>query len=105
MMLEEDHDVTCYTSPREALRRLLQDQGFDLVFCDLMMPELTGMDIYQVLRFNRPGYEARLVFMTGGAFTASAKRFLAQVPNPRIEKPFNLRALQRMVQRSIAKRP
>ena len=104
LMLEEDHDVTCYTSPREALRRLLQDQGFDLVFCDLMMPELTGMDIYQVLRFNRPGYEARLVFMTGGAFTAPAKQFLAQVPNPRIEKPFNLRALQRMVQRSIVKR-
>jgi two-component system cell cycle sensor histidine kinase/response regulator CckA len=104
LMLEEDHDVTSFTSPREALRRLLQDQDFDLVFCDLMMPELTGMDIYQVLRFNRPGYEARLVFMTGGAFTAQAKRFLAQVPNPRIEKPFNLRALQRMVQRSIVKR-
>ncbi len=104
LMLEEEHDVACYTSPREAIKRLLQDQGFDLVFCDLMMPELTGMDIYQVLRFNRPGYEARLVFMTGGAFTASAERFLAQVPNPRIEKPFNLRALQRMVQRSIAKR-
>ena len=104
LMLEEEHDVTCLASPREALRRLLQDQGFDLIFCDLMMPELTGMDIYQVLRFNRPGYETRLVFMTGGAFTASAKRFLAQVPNARIEKPFNLRALQRMVQRSIARR-
>lgn len=104
LMLEEEHDVTCYTSPREALKRLLQDHEFDLVFCDLMMPELTGMDIYQVLRFNRPGYEARIVFMTGGAFTASAKRFLAQVPNARIEKPFNLRALQRMVHRSIAQR-
>jgi CheY-like chemotaxis protein len=69
-----------------------------------MMPELTGMDIYQVLRFNRPGYESRLVFMTGGAFTAAAKRFLAQVPNSRVEKPFNLRALQRLVQRSVAKR-
>ena len=103
-MLEEEHDVTCYTSSRDALKRLLQDQGFDLVFCDLMMPELTGMDIYQVLRFNRPGYETRLVFMTGGAFTASAKQFLAQVPNARIEKPFNLRALQRMVQKSVARR-
>ena len=104
LMLEEEHDVTCFTSPRDALRRLLQDPGFDLVFCDLMMPELTGMDIYQVLRFNRPGYESRLVFMTGGAFTAAAKRFLAQVPNSRVEKPFNLRALQRLVQRSVAKR-
>ena len=102
LMLEDEHDVICYTSPREALRKLLQDQDFDLIFCDLMMPELTGMDIFQVLRFNRPGYETRLVFMTGGAFTASAKRFLALVPNARIEKPFNLKALQRMVQRSIS---
>jgi len=104
LMLEDEHDVVFFTSPREALRSLLQDPGFDLIFCDLMMPELTGMDIYQVLRFNRPGYETRIVFMTGGAFTSSAKRFLAQVPNARIEKPFNLKALQRMVQHSIAKR-
>lgn len=104
LMLEDEHDVTSFTSPREALRKLLQDPGFDLIFCDLMMPELTGMDIFQVLRFNRPGYESRVVFMTGGAFTAAAKRFLAQVPNARIEKPFNLKALQRMVQHSIAKR-
>jgi PAS domain S-box-containing protein len=100
LMLEEEHDVKSLVRPREALRELLGDSGYDLVFCDLMMPELSGMDIYQVLRFNRPGYESKIVFMTGGAFTPSARRFLAQVPNQRIEKPFNLRSLQRLVQRS-----
>jgi PAS domain S-box-containing protein len=101
LMLEGDHEVKAITRPREALRELLSDSGYDLVFCDIMMPELSGMDIYQVLRFNRPGYESKMVFMTGGAFTTSARRFLSQVPNQRIEKPFNLRTLQRIVGKSV----
>ncbi len=100
LMLEDEHDVKSLVRPREALQELLSDGGYDLIFCDLMMPELSGMDIYQVLRFNRPGYESKIVFMSGGAFTASARRFLEQVPNQRIEKPFNMRSLQRLVQRS-----
>ncbi|HEY5956120.1 MAG TPA: PAS domain S-box protein [Polyangiaceae bacterium] len=101
LMLEGEHDVEALTCPREALRQLLSDSSYDLVFCDLMMPDLSGMDIYQVLRFNRPGYESKIVFMTGGAFSTSVRRFLAQVPNQRIEKPFNLRALQRIITKSI----
>lgn len=100
LMLEDEHEVKSLVRPREALQELLSDSSYDLIFCDLMMPELSGMDIYQVLRFNRPGYESRIVFMTGGAFTPSARRFLEQVPNQRIEKPFNLRSLRRLVQRS-----
>jgi len=82
---------------------LLADPGYDLVFCDLMMPELNGIDIYQVLRFNRPGYESKMVFMTGGAFTPATARFLQQVPNERIEKPFNVKTLQRLVQKAVRK--
>ncbi len=104
LMLEDEHDVVCFEKPREALRALLQDAGYDLVFCDVMMPELSGMDIYQVLRFNRPGYESRIVFMTGGAFTAPAKRFLSHVPNQRLEKPFNLKMLRRLVRSSVSTR-
>lgn len=105
LMLEEEHEVRSLARPREALQELLSDSGYDLIFCDLMMPELSGMDIYQVLRFNRPGYESRIVFMTGGAFTPMARRFMAQVPNQRIEKPFNLRSLQRLVQKSARRHP
>jgi two-component system, cell cycle sensor histidine kinase and response regulator CckA len=101
LMLEQEHDVKSLVNPREALQELLSDSGYDLIFCDLMMPDLSGMDIYQVLRFNRPGYEAKIVFMTGGAFTPSMRRFLDQIPNQRIEKPFNLDSLQRLVQKSV----
>jgi two-component system, cell cycle sensor histidine kinase and response regulator CckA len=104
LLLAEDHQVQCFTEPRRALRVLLQDATFDLVFCDVMMPELGGPAVYQALRFNRPGYEFRLVFMTGGAFEPSVQRFLAKVPNPRIDKPFNLRVVQRLVEQAAARR-
>jgi hypothetical protein len=34
-----------------------------------------------------------MVFVTGGAFTERAQRFLASVPNPRLEKPFTIEQL------------
>jgi two-component system, cell cycle sensor histidine kinase and response regulator CckA len=100
LMLEEENDVTFAGSGREALKHLLGEASFDVVFCDLMMPEMNGIDIYQALRLNRPGYERRIVFMTGGAFTHEAERFLGQTPNPRLEKPFDLRNLRRIVRQA-----
>jgi len=100
-MLEEDQDVTCLTDPRAALRLLLGSTEFDLVFCDIMMPAVSGQDIFQALRFNRPGYETRLVFMTGGAFTPRVQEFLAQIPNRRLEKPFDLVRVRRIVEATL----
>lgn len=101
IMLEDEHEVTSVTEAQEALRLLLRDDGYDIVFCDLMMPELSGMDVFDALRLNRPGEEKKLVFMTGGAFTPDATRFLSKVKNLRIEKPFNLKELRRLVRRAV----
>jgi len=81
------HNVVYAESGRQALE-LYSAKGFDLIFCDLMMPEVSGMDFYDQLRSRRPGAEARIVFMTGGAFTRRAKTFLDTVKNPWLEKPF-----------------
>jgi CheY-like chemotaxis protein len=100
LMLEEESDVTFVANGRDALKFLLGEDSYDVVFCDLMMPEMNGIDIYQALRLNRPGYERKIVFMTGGAFTHDAERFLGQAPNPRLEKPFDLRTLRRIVRQA-----
>ena len=55
------------------------------------------MDLYQALADRQPGLEARVVFMTGGAFTQRARDFLARVNNPRLEKPFELDHLHEIV--------
>jgi two-component system, NtrC family, sensor kinase len=92
-----EHEVTAVQSGKAAIDLLAADSRFDLIFCDLMMPELTGMDVYDWLRRERPGTERRLVFMTGGTFTPRAQEFLGQVPNHRIEKPFDLDLVREFV--------
>jgi PAS domain S-box-containing protein len=84
------HEVVSETSGRAALARLRGDVRFDLILCDVMMPEVSGMDFYAQLA---PELRDRVVFLSGGAFTDRAQRFLDSVPNRRLAKPFDLDAL------------
>lgn len=104
-VLGDEFDVQLSTTGRQALDLLLGDSEFDVVLCDLLMPGMSGMDLYHQLAAQRPGMEQRLVFMTGGAFTPRAAEFLATVPNPRIEKPFDLHQMRRLVRRLCLARP
>jgi len=95
--LSDVHDVTVATDARTALDIVLSGAEFDLIFCDLLMPRMSGMDLYEELRAARPGVEETIVFMTGGAFTERAAQFLANVPNRKMTKPFDLTELEQMV--------
>jgi CheY-like chemotaxis protein len=55
-----------------------------------MMPEITGMDLYEAIAQLDATLARRFAFMTGGAFTPRAQRFLSSVSNSHIEKPFKL---------------
>jgi CheY-like chemotaxis protein len=101
-VLGADHDVTAVTSAKEALGKLIAGERFDLILCDLMMPEMTGMDLHARLHDMEPDQAARMVFMTGGAFTENAQAFLARLPNASIEKPFKSAKLRELVSRLLA---
>lgn len=92
------HDVTVTSSGRDAVE-LCESGDYDLVLCDVMMPEVSGMDVYSRVRRERPEVAQRFVFMTGGAFTPSARAFLESVDNEQIIKPFSLRDLRSLVAR------
>ncbi len=92
-----DHDVVVAESGREALEVLRRESDFDLILCDLMMPEVTGIDVYEAARALDPSLVERIVMMTGGAFTAAAKQFLTESNAPLIEKPFQTGELLALV--------
>ena len=97
-MLFKEHDVVAVSAATEALALCARGDAFDVILCDLMMPDMTGMDFHRWLSGVAPQLANRLIFMTGGAFTAKAQQFLAETPNEHIEKPFhpaNLRAIIR----------
>jgi len=95
--LEPDFEVMVLSNGREALNRLREDQRFDVILCDLIMPEVTGMDLYDAIKAACPSLADRIIFMTGGTFTTRAREFLAAVPNPALDKPFDLAMLHALL--------
>jgi signal transduction histidine kinase len=91
------HDVQVLTSGKEALARIAAGERFDVILSDLMMPEVTGMEIHEELSRTAPEQARRMVFVTGGAFTTQSREFLDAVPNPRIEKPFDVRTILEII--------
>ncbi len=92
-----DYDVVALDDARGALARFVAGERFDVIFCDLMMPEMTGMDLHEeVLRVAQDQAE-RMVFMTGGAITTRARDFVAASPNPVLDKPFDVKVLREMI--------
>jgi signal transduction histidine kinase len=95
--LEEEHEVVSETSAPAALDRLARGERFDVILCDLMMPDMSGMEFFKRLEAVRPALLKRVVFITGGAFTVSAREFLERVPNPRLTKPIDIQKLKTML--------
>ena len=99
-IIGRNHEVVVAQSGREALALLERDDAFDRIFCDLMMADLTGMDVYEALAQWRPDCLERFIFMTGGSFTERARTFLQTVPLPRIDKPFEPALIRDLIAKS-----
>ena len=95
--LEPDHDVKVMTRPRQALDALAAGESFDVILCDLVMPEMSGMDFYAAVQKAAPASASRIIFMTGGVPTLRARYFLEQVGRPCIEKPLDMKRLEALI--------
>ncbi|HZH14295.1 MAG TPA: ATP-binding protein [Archangium sp.] len=97
MLLAPEHDVTVVHAARDALEHLRNGASYDAILCDLMMAEMTGEQFYEELSRTAPEQTFRIIFMTGGAFTQTARDFLARVPNGRLLKPFHQEELDKLL--------
>jgi PAS domain S-box-containing protein len=93
-----DHEVAVAHSGADAIL-MCERTDFDLVLCDLMMPGLSGIDVFETVRARRPELAERFVFMTGGAFTPKARGFLERYEGESLSKPFALKELRELVAR------
>jgi CheY-like chemotaxis protein len=98
-ILGRDNDVTTISSANEALRRIRSGESWDVILCDLQMPELDGVEFEERLRGARPELSERLAFITGGAFTQRIQAFLGRNTRPVIEKPVSPDGLRALVAR------
>lgn len=101
LILSRAHDVVVVSEAPRALEMLRQGERFDLILCDVMIPQMTGIELYQETARFAPEQADRFVFMTGGTFTARAQEFLGSCANYQIDKPFDVQSLQGLVDRLI----
>jgi len=95
---DDQHEVLIADSGQAALDLLQQRGGqVDAIVCDLLMPQMSGMDLYDAVGELYPGLRPRMAFMSGGAFTARAREFIERVDNPKIAKPIALGDLERAI--------
>jgi CheY-like chemotaxis protein len=96
------HDVATVGSAQEAVDKLAAGERYDVIITDLMMPGMSGMELHAAIAQLAPEQVARMVFMTGGAFTPTARQFFEQVTCPTIEKPFDKAGLLAVLQPLLA---
>lgn len=91
------HDIVLASSGRDAIQKLREDARYDLVLCDLMMPDVSGSNVFEVVERERPELVSRFAFMSGGAFTERAQVFLEHYSGRRIDKPFTIADVERLL--------
>jgi CheY-like chemotaxis protein len=96
-LLSERHDVDVATSGSRAMERIAEFAHYDVILCDLVMPGMTGMQLHAKVVLHHPEVAPRMRFMTGGAFLPEAETFLRAGNRQAIQKPFDLEALNGLI--------
>ncbi len=103
-LLAGEYSAESTSSAKEALERLARGERFDLMLCDVMMPEMSGEAFFHQLAEVAPDQRERVVFITGGAFTPEARAFLESLPPGRcLLKPLAADVLRALVREQLAR--
>ncbi|MEX2152528.1 MAG: PAS domain S-box protein [Gemmatimonadaceae bacterium] len=89
----EGHSVVAVGSGSEAIWRAEGDEDFDVVLLDLRMPDVSGQQVFERWRRERPELVDRVVFITGDIVSADLQGFLRVSGRPYIAKPFEFSAI------------
>ena len=98
ILLSQGDRVEVYTSPRIALKFLVTEE-YDLIFCDMRMPELHGTEFYKIVKSINPEAAPRFIFLTGDSTGSLIERFLREERCPCVAKPFTRKQIESAIAR------
>jgi two-component system NtrC family sensor kinase len=76
---------------------LIEKTDYDLILCDVRMPGMDGIEVYQRIKLRDPELAQRVVFVTGDTIRPTTRRFLEESGLPYLGKPFDLTDLIKTV--------
>jgi PAS domain S-box-containing protein len=102
-LLRRDYEVTVALCGEDAMDLIARGARFDAIISDVMMPNMTGIELVEELQRVAPEQAQRLIFLSGGVFTEQTREALDRIGAPYLEKPITANELRGWVVR-IAKR-
>jgi len=97
-MLRRHASVAVADSAEKALEMLGESPAFDVVFCDVMMPGMTGIEFHWEVRRRHGAFADRIVFLTGGTFGGNS---LGGIANVCLEKPVSFAEIEAQIRRFV----
>ncbi len=96
----QGYEVEVAPDGPEALRKFDQ-QAFQLVLCDINMPQMGGLEILEQIR--KRDTDTEVIMMTGYATVENAVKAMKKGAYDFVQKPFNLDELLALVEKSLEK--
>jgi PAS domain S-box-containing protein len=100
LLQRDGHTADTVANGRLALAKL-DERTYDLILCDIRMPELDGPSLYRLLERQQPHLCQRLIFLTGDTLEPATQAFLEQSSAPCLMKPFSIADARRAIQRAL----
>jgi CheY-like chemotaxis protein len=100
-LLSGEFEISSTTSSQEALDWITRGESYDVILCDVMMPDLSGVELRKRIEEVAPEQAARMVFVTGGLILPHVRAMLDDVPNTVLEKPIDVEGLRELIRRRV----
>ena len=100
LLNRDGYMVHTASNGRLALEKIAE-RAYDLILCDLRMPELDGPGLYHELEQRAPDLLKRMIFLTGDTLSTETSQFLKSAAMPYLSKPFRAADVRRVVQQKL----
>ena len=94
--------ITSVPSGVEGLREI-RNGAFDIIICDMLMPQMGGEMFYWAVTRMRPATAQRFIFFTGHKNNAAIEFFFKRVNATVLIKPFKLKVLDTTIDEVLRK--
>lgn len=95
--LKRQYDVDLFESATDVYSALDAGERYDVIFCDLFMPAISGREVYEELAQRWPEQAEKIIFMSGVSARGAKVDILEGLDNDIMEKPFRLSMLREKV--------
>jgi len=94
-------EVSATTSAADALK-ISEEQSFDAIVLDLMMPEMDGLEVLKTLKAKRP--ELQVILLTGHGTIEKGVEAMRLGAMDLVEKPSDLDSLTEKIKKAQARK-